>query len=219
MIIRCIGHAEFLLELDNGLKIVTDPYDASCGYPVQPIQADVALVSHHHHDHDAVENLLGQPRVIDQEGVYDLPGGGLVRAVRAYHDDQKGKLRGETLLFLIQAEGLRVVHLGDLGHLLSMEQKLALAPADVLMVPVGGHFTIDAQQARATCEGLRAGTILPMHYRTQATEGWPIAPVSAFTSLWAEKVETLDLLRVTKGDLDCQPRLAVLRPQSLQPQA
>ena len=81
MIISCMGHAKFVIELDNGLRIVTDPYDASCGYPVTANPADVVLVSHQHHDHNAVETIPGNPRVIDRAGDFDLGGGAAVRAV------------------------------------------------------------------------------------------------------------------------------------------
>ena len=136
--------------------------------------------------------------------------------MKAYHDNLGGAQRGETLLFLVEAEGLRVAHLGDLGHLPTKEQIAALAPVDVLMVPVGGHFTIDAQEAQDTARLLQARVILPMHYRTEATAGWPIGPVEDFTRLFLDKAETLNLLRVSEKDLSCQPHIAVLKPQSLE---
>ena len=194
MIISCMGHAKFVIELDNGLRIVTDPYDASCGYPVTANPADVVLVSHQHHDHNAVETIPGHPRVIDRAGDFDLGGGAAVRAIEAYHDDQQGKLRGKTLLFCLKAEGLTVMHLGDLGHMLTTEQRLLLGSADIVMLPVGGYYTMDA----------------PM-----ANESWPIAPVADFLRLYSEKAEELPLLRVSAGDLSCQPRLVVLMPLSL----
>ena len=215
MIIRCIGHAEFLLELENGMRLVIDPYDPSCGYPVVPLQADAVLVSHGHHDHCAVESIQGEPRVINAAGVHTLASDVRVTAVPCFHDDAQGAKRGTNLMFLIEAEGLRVAHLGDLGHLPTTEQAAVLAPVDVLMIPVGGFFTIDAAVARETARMLQAQVILPMHYRTQANDGWPIAPVGEFLSLYETQVEHLDLLRVARGDLDCQPALAVLEPQSL----
>ena len=215
MIFTCIGHAKFLLELENGLRIVTDPYDKSCGYPVTPIAADVVLVSHGHHDHNAVETIPGSPRVIDQPGEYDLGEGVTVFAVEADHDDAEGKLRGKTLLFSIRAEELNVVHLGDLGHLPTAEQCAKLAPVDVLMVPVGGFYTIDSSAAKKTAAMLQARVVLPMHYKTRANADWPIASVADFANLYEQSVEELDMLRVTAGDMMCQPEIAVLRPRSL----
>lgn len=215
MIFTCIGHAKFLVELENGLRIVTDPYDKTCGYPVTHVQADVVLVSHGHHDHNAVETIPGTPRVIDQAGEYDLGDRVTVSAIEAFHDEAQGAKRGKTLLFSIRAEGLNAVHLGDLGHLPTPEQCETLGKVDVLMLPVGGFFTIDAQTAKETAALLQARVILPMHYKTRVNADWPIAPVEDFTSLYDAPAEELDMLRVTQGDLMCQPEIAVLLPQSL----
>lgn len=214
MIIRCIGHAEFLIELENGMRIVTDPYDASCGYTVEKLQADVVLVSHGHHDHNAVENVTGAVQVIDRAGRYDLDGV-TVTAVEADHDEAGGTKRGKTLLFCMEVEGLRVMHMGDLGHIPTQAQLEALGTADVLMIPVGGYYTIDAPTAVQVAGKLQARVVLPMHYKTAANADWPIAGVESYTQLCAEPVEFLDLLRVAKGDLSCQPRSAVLKPRSL----
>lgn len=215
MIISCIGHAEFLVELESGLRILTDPYDASCGYPMMDVAADVVLVSHDHFDHSAIDTVPGTSRVIREAGIHTIAPDCTITAVEAFHDDQGGALRGRNLLFLIQAEGLRVAHLGDLGHLPTEEQLKALAPLDAVMIPVGGHFTIDAETAKQVAEMLRARVVLPMHYATEATANWPIKPVDAFVVLYESDAEKLDLLRLTAGDMACQPRLAVLRPQSL----
>jgi len=215
MIIRCIGHAEFLIELENGMRIVTDPYDASCGYPVENIRADVVLVSHGHHDHNAVENVSGAEQIITSPGRYELDGGVTVIAVEADHDEAGGTKRGKTLLFCLEAEGIRVMHMGDLGHIPTQEQCDALGKADVLMIPVGGFYTIDAPTAVQVAMKLDARVVLPMHYKTRANADWPIAGVESYTQLCEGTVEFLNLLRVAKGDLSCQPYSAVLKPRSL----
>lgn len=215
MIFTCIGHAKFLIELENGMRIVTDPYDKTCGYPVTSVPADVVLVSHGHHDHNAVETIPGTPRVIDKAGEYDLGDGVTVTAVEADHDDAGGTKRGKTLLFSIRAEGMNAVHLGDLGHLPTQAQCEKLGLVDVLMIPVGGFFTIDASAAKETAALLHARVVLPMHYKTRANADWPIAPVEEFTKLFAAPAEEIDMLRAAAGDMMCQPEIAILRPQSL----
>ena len=214
MLIRCIAHAKFLIETESGFRIVTDPYDASCGFPVKPMKADAVLVSHHHHDHDAVDTVEGWQTVVDRPGEHTLAPDVKVRAVSAFHDDENGAKRGSTLLFSIRAEGLNVVHLGDLGHLPSAEQIDALGPVDVLLIPVGGFFTIDALTAREVCGMLKARVVIPMHYRAEQIPNWPIAPLDDFLSLFPGEPERLSLLRVTAEDLSLQPRLAVLTPQA-----
>lgn len=215
MIITCIGHAKFLIELENGMRIVTDPYDATCGYPVTDVAADVVLVSHGHHDHNAVDTMPGTPVIINAAGLHEISPRVMVQAVEADHDDADGTKRGKTLMFVIEAEGLRAAHLGDLGHLPTPQQCSQLGRIDVLMVPVGGYYTIDAQTAKATAELLQARVVLPMHYRTTANADWPIQPVTAFTALYDHPGEYLDQLRVAAGDLSCQPDIAVLTPQAL----
>lgn len=214
MIFTCIAHAMFLMELENGMRIVTDPVGEDSGFPVTPVRADLALVSHQHHDHNALGSVTGA-KVIDAAGVYCPDMDVRVTAVKSFHDDAQGAKRGDNLLFLIEAEGLRVAHLGDLGHLPTQEQIAALAPVDVLMVPCGGFYTIDAAQAKETARLLGAKVILPMHYRTAANADWPIAPVEDFLALYGGMAERLSLLRVCRGDMDCQPALAVLEPASL----
>ncbi len=213
MLFEHIGHAEFLIETESGVRIVTDPYDAGCGYPVRQISADVALVSHHHHDHDAVENLKGTPRIIEKAGLYTPETDVKVTAVSGFHDDANGSKRGETLLFLIETEGLRIVHLGDLGCMLNREQQAILGRPDILMIPVGGFYTIDAYQAKETAEQLGARIILPMHYRTQYNRDWPISGPELFTEQFspADVCKGAEALRVTKADLECQPKIVLFQ--------
>lgn len=213
MLFQHIGHAEFLMETENGIRIATDPYDAGCGYPVNPVEADIALVSHHHHDHDAVENLRGNPAVIDRAGEYTPAEGVRVTALRGYHDSARGAQRGETLLFLIEADGLRIVHLGDLGDRLTDEQAERLKNPDVLMIPVGGFYTIDGKQARETAARLNAKVVLPMHYKTKYNADWPIAGPEGFLEGYeeGEVCANAEILRVTKEDLMCQPKAVLFQ--------
>ena len=213
MIFTCIAHAMFLLELENGTRIVTDPVGEDSGFPVTPVKADLALVSHQHHDHNALQSVTGA-RVIDAAGVYCPEQDVRITAVKSFHDDAQGAKRGENLLFLIEAEGLRAAHLGDLGHLPTPEQIAALAPVDVLMIPVGGFYTIDAAQAKETARLLGAKIILPMHYRTSMNADWPITPIGDFTEQYdPSQVREMPCIRIAAEDLMCHKHVAVLTPQ------
>ena len=117
------------------------------------------------------------------------------------------------MLFLIEAEGLRVVHLGDLGCALNEEQIRKLFRPDILMVPVGGFFTIDGKQAAETAKILEARTVLPMHYKTQYISGWPISGPEDFLKAYSGKavLQDAEALRVTSGDMECQPQAVLFR--------
>ncbi|MBQ6060158.1 MAG: MBL fold metallo-hydrolase [Clostridia bacterium] len=213
MVIRQIHHAEFLIETESGFRIATDPYDSSCGYPVEQVKADAVLVSHAHRDHNAVENISGNPAVISEEGSFSPDPMIRITAISGYHDDEEGRKRGTTLLFLIEAEGLRVVHLGDLGCALNEEQIRKLFRPDILMVPVGGFFTIDGKQAAETAKILEARTVLPMHYKTQYISGWPISGPEDFLNAYSGKtvLQDAEALRVTSGDMECHPQTVLFR--------
>ena len=211
MLIKHIGHAEFLIETENGTRIVTDPYGEGCGYPVRKLKADAALVSHGHHDHNAVDTLEGLKTTVDRAGIFTPAAGIRVTALKSFHDEAKGSKRGETLLFLLEADGLRIVHLGDLGCMPEEEQIRQLAQPDVLMIPVGGFYTIDGRQAAEIAGILGAKIILPMHYKTEYNSDWPISGPEDFVSEIheGEVCRGAEALRVTAQDMECQPRVVL----------
>jgi L-ascorbate metabolism protein UlaG (beta-lactamase superfamily) len=105
-----------------------------------------------------------------------------------------------------------VAHLGDIGRLLTVEETALIGETDVLMVPVGGYFTVNAMQAKQIAGQLNARVILPMHYKTAYNQDWPIADETEFTALFDEKDVRRggEVLRVTRGDLECQPKVVIL---------
>lgn len=213
MLIQHIGHAEFLIETESGVRIVTDPYDAGCGYPVRKLETDIVLVSHAHHDHNATENLNGFHTLIDHAGIYTPDSAIRVTAIPGYHDDEMGRKRGETLMFRVETEGLTVVHLGDLGCDLNEEQIRKLGRPDILMIPVGGFYTIDGHAAMKIARKLEAKTVLPMHYRTGYNADWPISGPEEFLQGYGkEEVRTdAEALRITSGDIECLPKVVLFR--------
>ena len=164
MKIRYLGHSSFQLIESTGTTIVTDPYSSSLGSEMPAVTADAVTVSHHHYDHDAVERVGGKPLVIDKEGSYELDGVD-INSIRSFHDPEGGRLRGENIIFKFSMDGIEVCHLGDIGEECSTELIEALLPVDVLLIPVGGTYTIDAEQAKEYVDRIMPDIVIPMHYR------------------------------------------------------
>lgn len=187
MKLTLLGHSCFAVE-SGGYRVVLDPYYVE-SYPPLHTSANEVLCSHHHRDHDFVEAVELTPR-----------GGSpfTVETVQAFHDDQGGALRGGNTMRAFCAEGLRVVHCGDLGHWPDEEQRAFLMGSDVLMLPVGGYYTIDAAEAEKIVDAVCPRTVLPMHYRFGEHGMDVLSEVTAFTELFpAEHVTRLDGNSVT----------------------
>lgn len=215
MKIKWFGQSAFLLETTDGRKLVTDPYDSgsydgAVGYEEIQIAADVATVSHVHPDHDGVDNLPHKPATVIRDTDPREVAGFNVYGIHTYHDESQGSERGENIIFVIEAEGLRICHLGDLGHSLSEEDLKKLGDVDILMIPVGGHFTIDAAQATRIAHQINPRVIIPMHYKTKVL-GFPIAGVEDFLE-GKQNVKRLDssVIELSKDTLPSQTEIRVL---------
>lgn len=211
MLITYHGHSEFLLESAAGFSVLTDPYNAGVGYPMKKYRVDAVTVSHAHGDHNDVSKLEGEYAAVDIAGRFMLSPDVSVTAVPSFHDDAEGKKRGSNLMMKIEMDGLSIVHLGDLGMVLNEEQINALGRTEVLLIPVGGMFTIDAAAAVQVVRQLRPRIVIPMHYRTEVNPSFPVADETAFLrAMQCEDAERVPLLRVTKEDLSEQPGLVVM---------
>jgi L-ascorbate metabolism protein UlaG (beta-lactamase superfamily) len=217
MEITWIGHSCFKLRGKTG-TLVTDPFDDSVGLPFPKISADIVTVSHAHGDHYAVVRVSGtarrpKPFVITEPGEYEATEIG-VFGFPSFHDDRGGLERGGNLITVIHMDGVTFSHLGDLGHLLSDKQVLALDGVDVLFVPVGGAYTIDAKQAAEVVEAIKPSIVVPMHYklpRMREAFGQLESVETFLKQMGKEGVVPVEKLTVTPESLPDELGVVVLR--------
>lgn len=178
MKLEWIGHACFRLTAEDGTVVITDPYDESVGIDMLPLEADLITMSHEHHDHNETRMLVGRPRIA--RGTQEAAAGSVAaRAVASYHDGERGARRGPNAIRIFDIDGLKVVHMGDQGCMPDDGVLAAIADADVMMIPVGGTYTVDAQGAKAILSCAKPRCVIPMHVKTKHCP-YPIAPVAPF---------------------------------------
>jgi L-ascorbate metabolism protein UlaG (beta-lactamase superfamily) len=185
--LRYYGHSMFGLT-SGGKTIVIDPFNDDIGHPKPKVSPDTVVISHEHFDHNNVSLVQGQPKLVrglSEEGkvwakVDERVGSVHITGVATYHDAEQGAARGKNTVTIYEVEGLRVVHLGDLGHLLTGEQARAIGKVDVLMIPVGGHFTIGPAEADKVIAQLKPWVVIPMHFKTGVNASWPIGTLDDY---------------------------------------
>jgi L-ascorbate metabolism protein UlaG (beta-lactamase superfamily) len=150
----------------DGVTLVTDPFDKETGFKVPNFEADIVTVSHNHHDHNNVAALRGTPFVVDCAGEYDFKDV-LIEGIDSFHDDKQGAERGSNIIYRIEFDDISITHLGDLGHELDSTQLEKLVGTDILLIPVGGHYTIDAKKAVEIISQIEPRIVIPMHYQTK----------------------------------------------------
>ncbi len=201
MTITWMGHACFVLE-SGGFRVLIDPYKGVPGLTDISMEADAVYCSHGHFDHAYTENVT-------LSGKTESPF--VLKEISAFHDEEQGAKRGENMIRSFTAEGITVVHLGDLGHSLSREQVDAIGKCDVLLLPVGGTYTVDPLGARAVVDAVGPRIAIPMHYRRGEMGFEVLHTVEDFTALYpAELVKEYDgnCLAV---DADTPDHIALLR--------
>lgn len=167
MKIQWLSHSCFFITTDNGTRIMCDPCDAATGYAIVPRECDILTISHHHHDHDNASVALGSPTVIDTAGEYAL-NGVKIQGIATFHDDVKGAKRGTNTIFIIEADNMRIAHMGDIGTQLDDEDVSKLGDTDIMLMPVGGVYTLDASGAAKAVRQIKPKVVIPMHYKTAA---------------------------------------------------
>lgn len=216
MKIKWLGHSSFMITSNNGIRIITDPYDPSFvagdgpSYGEIKETANIVAVTHEHDDHNNVATVGGSPEVVRGVTTAEIKGVKL-KAIPCYHDDVGGNRRGDNTIHCFEIDGVRVCHLGDLGHRLSDKQVAELGKVDILLIPVGSVYTIDAKVATEVCNQLKPRVIMPMHYKTDKC-GFPIAGVDEFLR-GKEGVNRLNVSEVEfkPGGLPATTQIIVLK--------
>ena len=173
-----LGHSTFLITNDAGGRLITDPADERSIPHLPRVTADVITLSHRHHDHCATERVGGTP-VIKESTEPETLAGFSIRGFSVFHDEVNGAKRGPNTIFLVEADGQRIVHCGDLGHMPDEVTIAAIKGCDVLLLPVGGVYTVDGKTAWAIAKRVAPKTVVPMHYQTSDL-GFKLEPIDKF---------------------------------------
>lgn len=202
--IQWYGHSSFGISDAEGIAIVTDPYAEGIGYTFPKVSTKLLTLSHDHFDHNNTAALEKYSQCIKETGSFnaqDIK----VTGIASFHDEEMGAQRGPNTIYTYEFNKIRICHLGDLGHLLNNEQITAIGKVDILMIPVGGLYTIDPQNAAKVIEQLNPKIVIPMHYKTDVLpeEFGPVEKIDSFTSImkgW--KIEKPSTLEISKTKLN-----------------
>lgn len=216
MEITYIGHSSFKIK-GKELSLVIDPYDPKIGYKYPKQECDVLLTTHEHFDHNYIEGVSGYKLFINVPGEYELSDV-FINGIQTFHDNKDGAERGIDTMYLIDIDGFSILHLGDLGCEINKEQMERIHNVDVLLIPVGGKYTIDAEVASKVISSLEPGIVIPMHYKTDDLTGVEgLAPLSKFLDEMGVKdgnVRKEDKLKLTnRSDIPEETTVVVLEPK------
>lgn len=201
MEIKWFGQSCFELKGDKA-KLIIDPYEDKIGFKLPKLSSDILAITHDHFDHNNIKAISGDPFIISGPGEYEVKGIS-VTGIPTFHDDKDGQERGENLVYVIEIDGVKICHLGDLGHKLDDLQTDLIDGVDILLIPVGGEFTIDAKKASEVIEQIEPRIVIPMHYQIQKLTGVKgLAKVDDFLSeMGVKDINKKDLLKVKKDKL------------------
>lgn len=200
MKIKWLGHSAFLLTESTGISVLTDPYDPKVvGYGFSEHNVDIVTVSHAHADHNHLRGVGKHKQVYDSLGKFEYQERVHITGIQSCHDDIDGALRGKNIIYKFGMDGVTVCHMGDIGEPCSPELVERLLPVNVLLIPVGGTYTIDAEQAKEYVDRLMPDIVIPMHYKIKHCE-LDIDRLDQFAKLFdddciTEDVDELDLDR------------------------
>ncbi len=202
MYITWLGHSAFKLQdkiSSDGVTLVTDPFDDKIGIKMPKIEADIVTISHDHEDHGNKTAIKGTPFIIHCAGEYEIKNIA-IEGVEVPHDDKNGKERGTVIAYRIDIDDISIAHLSDLGGPLNSKQLETLGNVDVLLIPVGGKYTLDARKAVEVVSQIEPRIVIPMHYAVPGLI-YDLDPVEKFIKELGVKPRMEEKLKVTKKDL------------------
>jgi L-ascorbate metabolism protein UlaG (beta-lactamase superfamily) len=209
---RFLGHSCFRIKAKEA-TILTDPVDRVTGYAMAKQTADIVTISHDHPGHNNLGGVKPDYQLVRGPGEYEMHDV-FITGIRTYHDDEKGKLRGYNTVYIFEVEGMRICHLGDLGHVLTTEQAEAMESSDILIVPAGGGAVINPNQAAEVIGQLDPKVVIPMQFATPAGDT-SLGSVEQFCKALGVGVPAAeDKLVLRQSDLGETMRLVVLAPES-----
>lgn len=202
MTISWYGHSCFKITNQGGhLTIITDPFDKGIGLIPPRGSADIITVSHDHYDHNNIKAISGNPFIINNPGEYEIKGIRII-GCSSFHDKKQGQERGFNTIYLIEIDKIRICHLGDFGQeRLADEQLEAIGQVDILIIPIGGTFTLDAQEAIKVVEQLEPHLIIPMHYKLAGLKVDLAGLTEFLKEIGLDKKPAVDKLTIKKKDL------------------
>lgn len=202
------GHSCFEMDYESGLRVLTDPFDDHVGYPLCTAEVDIVTNSHAHGDHNYLASVRGNYARINRPGRFVFEEIAIT-GVPAYHDDQNGAKRGRNILFIFEAEGLKIAHLGDLGHMPGGAQIEALENLDVMLVPIGGFYTIDTPTALSLIALVKPKIAVAMHFKTKSIN-FPVSDEAEFVRRAGAQYAHSRGIELTRGNIATYPGAIVL---------
>lgn len=212
MEITYFGHSCFRLK-GKDITIICDPYSPEIGLRLpKKLEADITTVSHGHYDHNFTEGISSS-LIISGPGEYEKKGV-FIWGISSFHDKEKGKKKGKNTIYLVEVDGLRICHLGDLGHLLEDEELEDIGKVDILFIPVGGNFTINFKEATAVVSALEPKIVIPMHYQMEKLK-IDLEPSSKFCKEMGIPCQNEDKLTLSRKDLPEEEKIVILLSRNL----
>jgi L-ascorbate metabolism protein UlaG (beta-lactamase superfamily) len=216
---QIIWHGQSCFEIittpakNSQVKIIIDPFSEEIGLRLPKMEADILLVSHQHYDHNNKKGVAGSPFLVEGPGEYEIKNI-FITGIRSWHDISQGKERGENTIYTIETEEMRLCHLGDLGQKeLEEEQLEKIGDIDVLMLPVGGTYTVSGKEAANIMSQMEPKITIPMHYHIPKLK-IKLDGLDKFLKLLGIKsIEPVNKLSLKKKDIpEGEAKIIILKP-------